>query len=371
MNSRIIPIMRKEFIHIRRDPRTLALVFLMPVVQLFLFGYALSTDVKHIATALWDQEKTAPSRELVEAFRRSQYFDFVWDAENYDQIASLIDSGRAKAALVIPAGYTSKIQRGESSSVQFFLDGSDPAIASTALSYATIIAQNESIQIVSSRLGRTLDMPLDFRPRVWYNPGMESVVFNVPGLVGTILQWITLGLTAFTVVGERERGTLEQLIVTPIRPIELLVGKIVPYILIAFGDAGIALTIATLWFGMPMRGNVVSLLIFSLVFVLFSLGIGLFISTISRTQYQALQSTMFFMLPTIILSGFFFPIEAMPKPIQLVTYLVPLSYFLRIIRGLVLKGAGFTYLWDEVVVLLIFGVVVLAFSARRFHKRLE
>jgi len=368
---RAASVAKKEFIHIVRDPLTLGLVLLMPVIMLLLFGYAITTEVKHVPTVVWDQDKSAASRRLIDAFRGSQYFDFDYHAASYEEVARLIDSGKAKAGLVIPPDYATRLKRRETATVQFFIDGSDPLIATKVLSYATIIAQANSIKLIAEGWGRQIPTPLDFRPRVWYNPGMETIAFTVPGLVGVVLQWITLGLTAAAIVRERERGTLEQLIVSPIKPIELVLGKIACYVAIAFVDAGLALLVAIGWFGMPMHGSLSLLFALSLVFMTFSLGVGLFISTVAKSHYQAMQMVTFIMLPTIMLSGFVTPIEAMPKPVQYVTYLLPLRYYLRIIRGIVLKGLGLSLLWKEALPLALYGVLALFLSTIRFRKTLE
>lgn len=363
--------MRKEFLHIWRDRRTLAMILLQPVILLLLFGYALTSDVKHTPLAVWDQDGSPASRALVQRFRQSQYFDPDFYVTTYDEIEDLIDGSQVKAALVIPANYAADLQQARSVPVQFFVDGSDPAIATRALSYATIIAQSESVELVSERLGGQIPAAaLDFRPRVWYNPAMDDFLFNVPGLVAVVLQWLTLALAAFSIVGERERGTLEQLIVTPIRPYELILGKMITYVALAFTDVAIALAVATGWFGVPIRGSLLLLVGLSVVFLMFSLSVGLFLSTISKSMYQAQQTAVFIMLPTLLLSGFLYPIETMPKPIQIIPRFIPLTYYLRIVRGIVLRGVGIEHLWQDTLILAIFGVLVTLFSALRFQKRL-
>lgn len=371
MRSRVWPVMRKEFLHILRDARTLAMILLQPIVMLLLFGYALTSDVKHTPLAVWDQDNTPASRALVQRFRQSQYFDPDFYVTSYTEIERLIDGGKAKAALVIPHGYAAELQRGRSVSVQFFIDGSDPAIATRALSYATIIAQSEAAELIAQRLGgRMPSGGLDFRSRVWYNPAMDNILFNVPGLVAVVLQWLTLAMAAFSIVGERERGTLEQLIVTPIKPYELILGKILTYVAIAFADVGLALLVAVGWFGMPIRGSLLLLVALSLVFLMFSLSVGLFLSTVSKTMFQAQQTATFIMMPTILLSGFLFPIETMPKPVQWITRFIPLTYYLRIVRGIVLKGVGLEHVWKDALILGIFGILLTLLSALRLQKRI-
>ncbi len=371
MRSRIWPVMRKEFLHILRDPRTLIMILLQPVIMLLLFGYALTTDVKHTPMAVWDQDNSPASRALVERFRQSQYFDATHYVGHYAEIERLIDGGQVKTAIIIPPGYADDLQQGRSVAVQFFVDGSDPAIATRALSYAVIIAQSQNVQLLTERLGGRVQLGgIDFRSRVWYNPAMDNILFNVPGLVAVVLQWLTLAMAAFAIVGERERGTLEQLIVTPIKPYELIVGKISTYVVVAFADVGLALLVAVGWFGMPIRGSFFLLVGCSLIFLMFSLGVGLFISTISHSMYQAQQTVIFVSFPMTLLSGFLFPIETMPKPIQLITQFIPLTYYLRIVRGIVLKGVGPEQVWQDALILGLFGVLMTTLSALRMQKRI-
>ncbi len=371
MPSRIWPIMRKEFLHTFRDSRTLLMILLQPVIMLLLFGYALTTDVKHTPTAVWDQDNSPASRDLVQRFRQSQYFDPDYYVSAYEQIEKLVGSGQVKAALVIPPGYGAALQRGQKVAVQFFVDGSDPTIATRALSYAVIIAQSQNAELITERLqGRIPLGGIDFRSRVWYNPAMDSILFNVPGLVAVVLQWLTLAMAAFAIVGERERGTLEQLIVTPIKPYELILGKISTYVAIAFADVGLALVVAVGWFGMPIRGSFFLLVGCSFIFLMFSLGVGLFISTISHTMYQAQQTAIFVMFPMTLLSGFLFPVETMPKSIQVIAHLIPLTYYLRIVRGIVLKGNGVSEVWRDAAILACFGILMTTLSALRMKKRI-
>ncbi len=371
MRSRIWPVMRKEFLHVWRDPRTLLMILLQPVIMLLLFGYALTTDVKHTPTAVWDQDNSPASRGLIQRFRQSQYFDTDYYVNSYEEIEHLVGGGQVKAALVIPPGYGGNIETGAGVPVQFFIDGSDPTIATRALSYAVIIAQSENATLIKKMLGDQFDFGgLDFRPRVWYNPAMDNILFNVPGLVAVVLQWLTLAMAAFAIVGERERGTLEQLIVTPIKPYELIVGKIATYVAMAFADVGLALIVAVGWFGMPIRGSFFLLVGCSFIFLMFSLGVGLFISTISRSMYQAQQTAIFIMFPMTLLSGFLFPVETMPKSIQVIAYLIPLTYYLRIVRGIVLKGIGFEQVWRDALILALFGILMTTLSALRLQKRI-
>lgn len=372
MIGRLLSIARKELLHIFRDPRTLAIMFLMPVVQLLLLGYAATTDVKHLATAVLDHDHSARSRALIEAYRASGYFDIVRHVENEQELAQTVDSGAARAALLIPAGYELALSRGEKVRVSFVIDGSDPNVATTALAAAQGVGQSQSVEIVRQALGGRLEsVPgIEVRPRVWYNPEMDSSNFMIPGLVGMILQMLTMLFTAIAIVREREQGTIEQLIVTPIRPLELILGKVTPYVVIAFLDLLAILAIGVFWFGVPIHGSVPLLLGLSCLFLLTSLGLGLLISTISKTQQEAMMLTFFVMLPSIFLSGYFFPVDAMPPLLQYVSKVIPLTYILVIVRGIILKGVGLEVLAGDAMALGVFGTMMLTLAAARFKKRL-
>jgi ABC-2 type transport system permease protein len=376
MAIRIFSIVRKEFIQISRDPRTLAITFIMPIMLLFLLGYAATNDVRNVPLVVLDQSKSQQSRALLNAFRATDYFSLAYEAENEQELARLIDGGRAKTGLIIPPDYGDKTSRGQVASVAFIIDGSDPTVAGGALSAATLLGQTQSVKLQVQRLSRQSlgGMPtttVEVRSQVWYNPDMVSAYFMIPGMIGMILQMMTTLLTAVAIVRERERGTIEQLIVTPIRSWELLVGKLVPYVVIAFGDALEVLILGTLWFHVPVRGNIGLLLGLAALFVMTTLSIGLFISTIARTQQEAMLTTFMTILPTIFLSGFFFPVAAMPQFLQWVSAVIPLKYFLIIVRSIVLKGVGLPLLLTETVTLAIMGVVMMAVASSRFRKRLD
>lgn len=373
MIIRILSVTRKEFLHIVRDRRTLAVMFLIPVIQLLLMGYAATTDVKHLKTAVWDQDRTAGSRELMEAYRASGYFDITEYVDTEEQLSRAVDKGDVRAGIIIPAGYERALAKGEKVKVAVVIDGSDPSVASAALSAAQGVGQAESGKVLKRTLGDQLELApgIEVHPRVWYNPSMESSNFMVPGLIGTILMMLTMLFTAMAIVREREQGTMEQLIVTPIRPLELIVGKVLPFVLIAFLNLLEILFVGVWWFGVPIHGSVVLLLELSSVFLLSSLGLGILISTVSKTQQEAMMLTFFILLPSIFLSGYFFPIDAMPPFLQFVSKLVPLTYVLVIVRSIILKGVGFEVLAGEVAALAVFGTAVLALSAVRFRKRLE
>lgn len=376
MNSRLLAIMRKEFIQIRRDPRTLAIMFLIPVFQLIMFGYAVTTDVKHLPLAVLDRDKSAASRELIDTYQASTYFDIAYNVGSERELADLMDSGAARAGLIVPAGYSADLARRGAAQVAFAIDGSDPTVANTALAAAQTIGQAKSAEIVQAMLSRSglnvSDMPgLDVRTRVWYNPDLASANYMIPALIGVILQMLTAMLTALAIVRERELGTIEQLIVTPLKSWELVVGKIVPYVLIAFFDTVEVLLIGTLWFKVPINGSVVLLLSLACLFVMSSLGIGLFVSTVAHKQQEAMLLTFFTIIPSIFLSGFMFPLVAMPAALRALSYGIPLTYFLVIVRGIVLKVVGLPVLLPQVVALAIFGVVIMSLSTLRFRKRLE
>jgi ABC-2 type transport system permease protein len=358
MIARVWSIVAKEFIQIRRDPRTLAIVLVMPLMQLILFGYAINTAVDHIATIVFDQAQDAHSRGFVSSFFNTGYFDLAGRAGSLEQVRQAIDAGRARVGIIVPPDFSHELIAGRPPKAQVLVDGSDPNTAQTALLVAGTLAQ---------RGGQSIDV----RPVVLYNPSMQSINFMIPGLLGLILQFQTLLLTAFAVVRERERGTLEQLIVTPVKPWELMLGKILPFVVVAFGNVLLASAIGRFWFGVEFAGNYLLLLGLAGLFVLSSLGLGLLISTVSQTQAQAMQMALFVMLPSIILSGFVFPREGMPHPIRELGLLIPLTYFLQILRGIILKGVGVEVLWPEVLALAAFGVIVFGLSANRFRKTLD
>jgi ABC-2 type transport system permease protein len=372
---RILRIIRKEFIQLRRDPRLLRIVLAAPVFQLLIFGYSVTTDVTHISTAVLDEDRTSASRALAERFVRSRYFDFGHDLSHPDEVDRLLDTGKAQMVLRIPRGFATDLARGRAAEVQIILDGSDSMTASIVSGYANGVIRDHSARIAAERLNRVrAQLPrvpsLDPRLRVWYNPELKSVYFMVPAIMCTILLVVTTLLTSLAIVKEREIGTLEQLIVTPISPRELMLGKTVPFVIIGFVDMTLVLLAAVLWFRVPVAGSIPLLFLLSAAFLLTTLGIGLFISTISRTQQQAMMTTFFFLLPSFLLSGFMFPIENMPRIIQLITYAIPLRYFLVIIRGIFLKGNGLAVLWPQVVILAAFGLAIMWLAAARFQKRL-
>ncbi len=375
MILRLSSIIRKEFIQIIRDPRTLMLIIAMPILQLFLLGYAATTDVKNISLAVWDQNQTAQSRALLDAFRSADYFHIAYAVGSQDEYRSLIERGRVRAALIIPPDYDRRLSAGNAQ-VSMVLDGSDATVGGTALSAAHLIGQAYATNVMAEHNALTghsssLVPPVDVRTQIWYNPDLISAYFNIPGVIGMILSFITAMLTATAVVRERERGTIEQLIVTPIRSWELILGKVLPYVILAFVDVIEVLVIGHWWFGVPVRGDLSLILLLSGLFALSSLGIGLFASTVANTQQEAMLTVMMTILPSIFLSGFFFPIDAMPMFLQVVSYAIPLRYYLVIIRALLLKGVGASALQGEIIALALFAIVITVAAAARFRKRLD
>ena len=375
MKLRLLSIIRKEFIQIIRDPRTMTLILVMPILQLFLLGYAATTDVKNIPLAVWDQNRTPQSRALLDAFRGADYFNISYMVGSEDEYRILIENGQARAVLIIPPDYDRDLLEGHAQ-VSMVLDGSDATVGSTALSAVHLIVQSYATKVMINQAalsGRAASItpPVDVSTQVWYNPDLISAYFMIPGVVGMILSMITAMLTATAVVRERERGTIEQLIVTPIRPWELIVGKLLPYVALAFVDVFEILIIGHFWFQVPIRGDLSLIFILSGLFIISSLGIGLFASTIANTQQEAMITVLVTMLPSIFLSGFFFPIDAMPKFLQVVSYIIPLRFYLVIIRALLLKGVGAAALQNDIIALIVFAVVIMAAASARFRKRLD
>ncbi len=376
MNSRLLSLIRKEFIQIVRDKRTLILVLVIPIMQLFLLGYAATNDVRNVSLAVFDQDRGPEARTLLDAYRAADYFRIAYDVDSEAELRMLIDSGQARVGLIIPPDYSVNIQGNSAAQVVFVLDGSDPTVASTALSAAQLIGQQHATQILSERLARrgqaaALQPPVDVRSQVWYNPDLVSAYFMIPGVIGTILFALTSILTATAIVRERERGTIEQLIVTPIRPWELIVGKILPYVILAILNAIEVLAIGHWWFKVPVRGDLSLILALSGLFLLTSLGIGLLASTFANTQQEAMLTVWMTLLPGIFLSGFFFPLDAMPVVLQWISRAMPLRYYLVIIRALLLKDVDISMLSEEIIALAIFGTALMTTAALRFRKRLD
>jgi ABC-2 type transport system permease protein len=374
--SRLLSLIRKEFLQIRRDPRTLVLVIVIPIMQMILLGYAATNDVRNVPLIVLDRDRSPQARALLDAYRAADYFRLVGEVDSEQELRAAIDGGKARAGMIIPAGYGGRITSGAKAQIAIILDGSDPTVASTALSAAQMIGQSYATTILAERMTRrgsaaAVEPPLEVLTQVWYNPDLISAYFMIPGVIGVILQALSSILTATAIVRERERGTIEQLIVTPIRPLELIIGKLLPYVLLSFLNTFEVIALGHWWFGVPVRGDLLMIALLSGLFLLSSLGIGILASTLANTQQEAMLTVWMTLLPSIFLSGFFFPLEAMPPALQAFSYLTPLRYYLVIIRSLMLKGAGVGTLTQEIVALAVFGVLIMGIAALRFRKRLD
>jgi len=370
--SRILTLVKKEFIQIRRDRRMLPILLIMPVMQLIILGYAVSSDIKYLSTVVCDLDRTPESRAFIDRFATTEYFDIRYRVSDERRIKDLVDGGRARVGLVIPPRFAARLARQETAVVQLLLDGTDSNSATVAQGYVTQIVNAESARILVDRLGPKAARPMavDTNLRVWFNPDLKSVNFMVPGVIALILTIVTMTMTATAIVKEKERGTIEQLIVTPIRPYQLMLGKAIPFVIIGYADILIVVLAGVLWFRVPVAGSFLLLLALSGLFIMTTLGLGLLISTVSQTQQQAMMLGFFINPPFMLLSGFIFPIASMPEPMQYITYIIPLRYFLIIIRGIFLKGIGLDILWPQALALLAFGLTVLSLAALRFRKRL-
>ncbi len=367
-------LVRKEFYLIRRDRRMLGLSIVAPILQVLLLGYAATTDIRGSKLIVADLDRTAESRDFVRKFTSTEYFVHAWSADDFDDVDDYLMRGDASAALLIPPRFGDNLLAGRPAPLQIVFDGTDANTASILLGYATQIVGSYSQAVRPEiRLAAVPGVPgrITPEPRVWFNPDLKSQYFMVPGVVALVLMIITMTLTSLAIVKEKEMGTLEQLMVAPIRPYQLILGKLIPFVIMGFGSVTIILTVANLWFGIPMRGDMVTLYALSGLFILTTLGLGLFISTIAKSQQQAmLIAQFFFFMPFTFLGGFAFPISNMPEPIQWLTYLIPLRYFLEILRGVFLKGAGFAELWFQALMLIILGGTIFTLSVVRFRRRL-
>lgn len=371
----ILEIIKKEFYQIRQDRRMLAISIVAPLLQVFLLGYAATTDIKHSTMVVCDMDRTAESRTFVESFTTSGYFIPKYRVESPDDATAYIEEAQANIVLIVPKGFARKMFAREPAQVQVVLDGADANTANILLTYATQIVTSYGRNVIAeytSRLPGIAFPQIVPEPRVWFNPDLKSSNYMVPGVVAMVLMIITTTLTSVSVVKEREVGTLEQILVTPIKPHELVLGKLVPFVVIGFVDSLLVLGVAHLWFGVPLAGSLPLLFGLSGIFILTTLGLGLFISTVAKSQGQAMMiAQFFFFMPFIFLSGFTFPIANMPGWIQLLTYLIPLRYFLEIVRGIFLKGTDLSHLWPQATALLAFGIIILSLSVKRFRQTLE
>jgi ABC-2 type transport system permease protein len=375
MFERIKHMLIKEFIQVFRDPRMRMVIFVIPCVQVMVIGYAVSTDVKHVRTAVYDTDNSQASRDLVASFVESGYFDVVERIGTDEEAIALLDRGKVSAVLHIMHGFTDDLQAGRTAKLQVLVDGTDSNTASIVLSYAVKIAAAYSEKILVSRYQRRLgavNLPgrPELRTRAWFNENLESRNFFVPGVLVIVVSLVTMLLTGMAVVREKEIGTMEQIMVTPITPLEFILGKTVPFAAIGFIDVALVSLIGVFWFGVPIRGNPALLFLATGLYLMSMLGIGLFISTVSQTQQQAMISTFFFFFPAMLLSGFVFPIANMPQAVQWLTLIDPLRYFLVIVRAIFLKGVGLEILWPQMLALAAMGVTMLYLASKRFHKTL-
>jgi ABC-2 type transport system permease protein len=379
MWERIREIMRKEFLQTLRNPRMRALLFAPPILQLIIFGYAVNLDIENVRIAWMDGDQTSESRELRAAFEGSGYFQIVNEPQREEDMQELLDHSDVEGVISIFPGFSRDVQRGATAAVQILVDGTNSNTASIVSSYANQILAAYAQKLRTTRNSRGAISGAGIAPkpsvsaqsRVWFNPELASRVYFVPGVVVNIIALVTIILTSMSIVREREIGTMEQLMVTPIRPVELMLGKLLPFGVIGLFEVCLVVGAALLVFGIPMRGSMLLLFSCSALFLLSTLGVGLFLSTVSHTQQQAMMASFFFFMPALLLSGFSFPIANMPTAVQYLTYLNPLRYFMQIVRGLFLKGVGIESLWQQMAALLAFGVLILGLSAVRFHKRLD
>jgi ABC-2 type transport system permease protein len=368
--SRILHVMRKELLELRRDPRLFGIVLIAPIVQLTMLGYAATTDVRNVPMIVVDEDRSSDSRALISRFEASDHFIVVDGLTSLREVDEYLDTGRAWMALAIPADYSERIGAGQSSVVQVVADGTDANSTNVALGYAGNLVASYARELTAARVGGSTVPLVAVEVRVWFNPELESRHFMIPGILALLLLVITTNLSSMAIVREREVGTLEQLNVTPISRWELIAGKLLPYGLIGLIDVLLVVAVAVAWFEVPLRGSFWLLMAMCVVYLLTTLGLGLFVSTISATQQQAMMtSSFFFLIPMVFLSGFVFPIENMPEWIQPVTYLIPLRYFLIILRGVFLKGIGLETLWPQALALFGWGVGILTLAILRSSKR--
>jgi ABC-2 type transport system permease protein len=368
--QRIFAVVKKEFLQMKRDRMTLGLIFMIPLIQLILFGYAIQTEVKHIPTVVFDQSLSTSSRDLLDSFSASGYFDIKYTVNSYTEVTQKIDSGQAQVGIIFPPDFYRALQRGESAPVQVIVDASDNMVANQAVAVANAIGLIKSQQILTQKMAFSGGPPYDIRVRPWYNPDGVTAYYMVPAILGMVVTMTMVIITAVAIVRERERGTMEQLLVTPIKPLELMIGKILPYIVLGYIQITVALLVGVLIFNVPIRGSLLQLYLLTLFFITASLGLGLMISNVAKNQMQAFQMSFFIMLPSILLSGFMFPRLAMPQVIYYLSYVIPLTYYLDIIRGIMLKGIGYQYLMGQVISLFVFSIVMLTISTLKFQKKI-
>ena len=372
---RLRSIVRKEFIQLVRDRRTLATIITLPIMQLMLYGY-LSNDVTHISTAVFDESRTPESRTLLNTFANTTYVDLRYYTTSFAGVQRLIDGGQAKIGIWVPPDYASRLRSGRTAQVEVIVDASEPTSARAVLALSGGVGQVLSTQLLvqqTQRLtgGQPNALPVDVRARAWYNPTLENVNFIVPGVIAIILMFVTTFQAVTVIVRERELGTMEQLVVTPITGAELMLGKVIPLVVLAYAQITLTLFLASAWFHMPIKGNLLLLYALSLTFFFSTLGVGALISTVSKTFQQAAQMAQLVLLPSILISGFIFPRESLPRGLQVIGGVLPLTYFVIILRGILIKGVGFPYLWRQILPMVAIGVAVFAVAINRFQKRID
>jgi ABC-2 type transport system permease protein len=360
--------LRKEFIQMRRDRLTLGMMIGIPALQLTLFGYAIQTEVRHLPTVMLDQSQSPESRRLIQSMLTTGNFDLVGEVRDREEMIRMIERGKARAGIVIPADFQRDLKRGQTAMAQIVVDAADPLASSSAINGAGLAGAQRSAALAAER---GVTPAVEVRVRPLYNPGLRSSTYIVPGIIGVLLSMTMVVIAGIAIVREKERGTLEQLVVTPIGKTSLMLGKIVPFLLIGFVQITVILILAKLMFNVPIRGNLLDLYAVALPFIVASLAVGLFISTVVSNQAQAMQLGFFFLLPNILLSGFMFPREAMPAPAQWLGAALPLTYFLRVLRGVLLRGTGWEAFWREALALVAFSIVLISLSVKRFHKTVE
>jgi ABC-2 type transport system permease protein len=372
--SRLWALLIKEFIQMKRDRLTFGMMVVLPIIQLLVFGFAINTDVKHLSTIVFDQSLQQEGRDLLSAFTASEYFDIRYTARSFEEVTNHIEQGKTKVGIIIPPDFSENVKHGRSAAVQVIVDASDSMSAASAISTAQMIGQMKSQEILVKKMqsaGAAVPVaPYDIRIRPWYNPDFISSYYMVPGIMGIILTMTMVMITSMAIVRERERGTLEQLIVTPLKSHELMLGKIIPYIFVGYVQVTVALLVGILVFDLPMRGNIGLLYALTSLFIIASLSLGVMISTMVKTQMQAMQLSFLIFLPSVLLSGFMFPREAMPALFRAVGYLLPLTYYLEIMRGIILKGVGINFLWSQVFALGAFIIAMLTASILKFQKKI-
>ncbi|HET6701519.1 MAG TPA: ABC transporter permease [Gemmatimonadaceae bacterium] len=364
------PMLRKEFIEMRRDRFTLAMLIGIPAIQLILFGYAVQTDVRNIPTVVLDESRTSQSRRLVEMMANTRNFRIVGTVPNRDAAREAIERGDAAAAIIVPPEFASDLKRGRGAQAQVIVDAADPLSSQAAIAAASLAGARSAAEL-APRAPPQIAPAVDVRVRPWYNPEGRNSPYIVPGIIGILLTMTMVSITGAAIVRERERGTLEQLVVTPIGKTSLMLGKTIPFAVVGYLQVTVILLLGKLLFDVPMRGSLLLLYVLIAPFIIASLGMGLFISAVTKTQIQAMQLSFFFIMPNILLSGFIFPRSAMPEPAQWVGAALPLTYFLTVMRGVLLKGVELSDVWREALVLLGFAVLTVGMSVKKFSKTVE